>query len=67
MPNPEQIVCEILDGLEDLLDDMEVSERRDLEHAQQGGLDPNSHGAGVSVGVLEAVQRIREWLNQPRT
>lgn len=66
MPNPEQLVCEILDGLEDLLDEMEMRERRELEDMQRNGRDINSHGAGVCVGVLESVQKIREWMNMPR-
>lgn len=66
MPNPEQLVCEILGELEDLLYEMETSERREMEDMQRTGRDSNSHGAGVCVGVLETVQKIREWMSRPR-
>lgn len=61
MPSVEQV----WDALEEMLDEIECRERSELEMAN--GLDPNSHGAGVSVGVLETVQRIREWMNDPET
>ena len=61
MPNPTTF----WDDLEDFLDEMECNERRELEDIQRNKRDINSHGAGVSVGVIEAVTRIREWLNDP--
>ena len=49
---------ELLEFLEELVSD----EKEQLEECRQNG-DMNSCGSGMSIGSLETIQKIIDWIN----